>query len=63
MAALDLLREQKQNFDLVMTDIHMPEMNGIQLLQAIVPEIDIPVVSKLLSNHSFIVNDSNILFT
>lgn len=46
--ALNLLKTQSC-FDLVLTDVEMPEMDGIHLLQCIRQEnIDVPVVSKLL---------------
>ncbi|XP_077242279.1 two-component response regulator ARR14-like [Tasmannia lanceolata] len=44
LAALTLLREQKGEFDLVLTDVHMPEMDGVELLQHIRMELDLPVI-------------------
>ncbi|KAL6137817.1 hypothetical protein ACLB2K_063106 [Fragaria x ananassa] len=42
--ALQILRENKNKFDLVISDVWMPEMNGFQLLQQLAHEMDLPVV-------------------
>jgi CheY-like chemotaxis protein len=43
--ALSLLRSVRGNVDLLITDINMPRMNGIELVQAVKAEFpDIPVV-------------------
>lgn len=42
--ALATLRMQK--FDLVVTDLHMPEMNGIELQQRVAEEFKLPVISE-----------------
>ncbi len=40
-----LERLQQRRFDMILTDLHMPEMNGLELLQRVqVREIDTPVV-------------------
>jgi two-component response regulator ARR-B family len=43
---LELLRQNEGEFDIVLTDVHMPDMDGFQLLEQIGLEMDIPVVSK-----------------
>lgn len=43
--ALSALRVQ-QHVDLVVTDLHMPGMDGIQLQKQIDEEFNLPVVSK-----------------
>ncbi|XP_055826260.1 two-component response regulator ARR14-like [Solanum dulcamara] len=42
--ALSMLRASGNSFDLVITDVHMPDMNAFQLQQQITKEFDIPVV-------------------
>ncbi|KAM3247997.1 hypothetical protein P3L10_009765 [Capsicum annuum] len=41
--ALRILRLISNTFDLVITDVHMPEMNGFQFQQKIIKEFDIPI--------------------
>jgi len=40
--ALEILSEQ--DFDLVMADLYMPEMDGLSLLRSIKEESDLPVI-------------------
>ncbi|KAK8688390.1 hypothetical protein V6N13_087158 [Hibiscus sabdariffa] len=42
--ALALLRGDKNRFDIVMCDLHMPEIDGLKLIEIIVSEMDLPVV-------------------
>lgn len=44
--ALKLLRENKNKFDLVISDVHMPDMDGFKLLELVGLEMDLPVISK-----------------
>ena len=46
MEALDTLRARKGYFDLVVTDLHMPQMNGLQLQKKVMQEFKLPVISK-----------------
>lgn len=46
--ALKLLRENKNKFDLVISDVHMPDMDGFKLLELVGLEMDLPVISKPL---------------
>lgn len=51
--ALSMLREDRNRFDIVVIDLHMPQMDdGLKLLDDIVAlEMDLPVVSKYILSH------------
>ncbi|GMI80158.1 response regulator 1 [Hibiscus trionum] len=42
--ALSILREHKNGFDIVISDVHMPDMDGFKLLEHIGLEMDLPVI-------------------
>ncbi|XP_039012140.1 two-component response regulator ORR21-like [Hibiscus syriacus] len=42
--ALALLREKNNRFDIVICDLHMPDIHGLELIEIIVSEMDLPVV-------------------
>lgn len=44
--ALSLLREDISKFDLVISDVYMPDMDGFKLLELVGLEMDLPVISK-----------------
>jgi two-component response regulator ARR-B family len=44
----ELIREL---MNLVISDVHMPDMDGFKLLELVGLEMDIPVISKALCPH------------
>ncbi|KAH7666661.1 Response regulator B-type plant protein [Dioscorea alata] len=42
--ALSMVRDRKGGFDLIMSDVHMPDMDGFKLLELIGSETDLPVI-------------------
>ncbi|XP_077227385.1 two-component response regulator ORR26-like isoform X2 [Tasmannia lanceolata] len=42
--ALDMLRERKNRFDIVISDVNMPDMDGFKLLEHVGLEMDLPVI-------------------
>lgn len=48
--ALKMLRENKNNYDLVISDVNMPDIDGFKLLELVGLEMDLPVISKLTFN-------------
>ena len=43
--ALKVLREGKEPVDIVLSDVHMPDMDGFKLLEAVGLDLNIPVIS------------------
>ncbi|XP_022143121.1 two-component response regulator ORR24-like isoform X2 [Momordica charantia] len=48
--ALKMLRKNRNKFDLVISDVNMPDMDGFKLLELVGLEMDLPVI--MMSAHS-----------
>ncbi|CAD7703289.1 unnamed protein product [Ostreobium quekettii] len=55
MGALELLRDRKNDFDLVLSDVFMPDMDGFKLLGRIGLELGIPVIMMSSSGDTDVV--------
>ncbi|XP_074588851.1 uncharacterized protein LOC141844757 [Curcuma longa] len=54
-AALNILRANKGCFDLVLSDVYMPDMDGFKLLEHIGLEMDLPVIMMSSDDHKDVV--------
>ncbi|CAA2960642.1 two-component response regulator ORR21 [Olea europaea subsp. europaea] len=53
--ALNLLRERKSCYDVVLSDVHMPDMDGFKLLDLIGLEMDLPVIMMSVDGRTELV--------
>ncbi|KAK2399616.1 two-component response regulator ORR21 [Trifolium repens] len=50
--ALKILRESKGCFDVVLSDVHMPDMDGYKLLEHVGLEMDLPVIMMSVDDRT-----------
>ncbi|KAM0926100.1 hypothetical protein ACQ4PT_003920 [Festuca glaucescens] len=50
--ALDILRERRNKFDIVISDVNMPDMDGFKLLEHIGLEMDLPVIMMSIDGET-----------
>ncbi|KAF3328210.1 response regulator [Carex littledalei] len=50
--ALETLRERKNKFDIVVSDVNMPDMDGFKLLEHIGLEMDLPVIMMSIDGET-----------
>ncbi|KAI8010778.1 Two-component response regulator ARR1 [Camellia lanceoleosa] len=53
--ALSLLRKNKNGYDIVISDVHMPDMDGFKLLEHVGFEIDLPVIMMSATDSKSVV--------
>lgn len=44
---------EKQTYDLVLAEVHMPQMDGFNLVQHVHRDFNVPVIRKSLYIHNF----------
>jgi two-component response regulator (ARR-B family) len=47
--ARELLKEDRNKFDLIISEVYMPAMDGSKCLELTGLEMDLPIISKLVS--------------
>ncbi|KAI3467646.1 hypothetical protein Pfo_024309 [Paulownia fortunei] len=50
--ALDLLQERKDGFDIVISDVNMPDKDGFKLLEHVGLEMDLPVIMMSINGET-----------
>lgn len=55
MSALEKLRDRNNHFDLVLSDVYMPDMDGFKLLEHIGLELELPVIMMSSNGETSVV--------
>lgn len=55
VTALEMLRDKSQHFDLVLSDVYMPDVDGFKLLEHIGLELDLPVIMMSSNGETSVV--------
>ncbi|KAL0037636.1 hypothetical protein WJX77_005734 [Trebouxia sp. C0004] len=55
VTALEMLRDKSQHFDLVLSDVYMPDVDGFKLLEEIGLELDLPVIMMSSNGETSVV--------
>ncbi|XP_031264444.1 two-component response regulator ARR2-like isoform X2 [Pistacia vera] len=53
--ALNLLRKNRNGYDIVISDVHMPDMDGFKLLEHVGLEMDLPVIMMSADDSKHVV--------